>query len=212
MLNKLLQKNKILSKICTPISLCLVAFLVLNIYLLYSTYITKVNTKNFFRIHVVANSDSIQDQLLKYKVADKVDKYTSALLNDATLDKESCKKAIEENMQNILNICETEINSSNLNYTVYANIGNMYYDEKAKDGLSMEKGLYDSLKIVIGEGKGENWWSLIYPNAYDAVVIDEGEKSVKKDDTHHLTTSDIISSNNISIKFGIIEFLKSIFT
>lgn len=89
--------------------------------------------------------------------------------------------------------------------------GNMYYDEKTKDGVLMKQGIYDSLKIVIGEGKGENWWSLIYPNAYDSVVIYNEQENIK-DDTHHLTTSDIISSNNISIKFGIIEFLKSIFT
>lgn len=88
----------------------------------------------------------------------------------------------------------------------------MYYGEKTKDGALMKQGIYDSLKIIIGEGKGENWWSLIYPNAYDSVVIYEEQESTKKDDTHHLTTSDIISSNNISIKFGIIEFLKSIFT
>lgn len=122
MLSKLLQKNKILSKICTPALLCLISFVILNIYLIYSTYVAKTNTENFFRIHVVANSDSIQDQILKYKIADKVDKYISALFSDASLDKASCKKAIEENIQNVLNICETEINLSNLDYPVYANI------------------------------------------------------------------------------------------
>lgn len=86
----------------------------------------------------------------------------------------------------------------------------MYYDEKTKDEVQMAEGIYDSLKIVIGDGKGENWWSLIYPNTYDSVVIYE-EENIKKDDTYHLTTSDIISSKNISIKFGIIEFFKNLF-
>lgn len=87
----------------------------------------------------------------------------------------------------------------------------MYYEEKTKNDVKMSEGIYDSLKIVIGEGKGENWWSLIYPNTYDSVVIYKEQENTKKDDTHHLTTSDIISSKNISIKFGIIEFFKSLF-
>lgn len=87
----------------------------------------------------------------------------------------------------------------------------MYYDEKTKDGVQMAEGIYDSLKIVIGEGKGENWWSLIYPNTYDSVVIYDEQGNNKNDDTHHLTTSDIISSKNISIKFGIVEFFKNLF-
>lgn len=122
MSNKLLQKNKILYKILTPKFLFLTTFILLNIYLVYSTYITNSNKENYFRVHVVANSDSIKDQLLKYKVADKVDTYLSMLFNNTNMDKATCKKTIEENIQNILEICDAEIASSDSNYPVYANI------------------------------------------------------------------------------------------
>lgn len=89
--------------------------------------------------------------------------------------------------------------------------GNIYYDEKTKDGTQMKQGIYDSLKIIIGDGKGQNWWSLIYPNAYDSVIIYDEQNNTIKDDTHHLNTSDVISSENISLKFGIIEFFKNVF-
>lgn len=122
MFNKLLQKNKILYKIFTPKVICFSAFIVLNIYLLYSTYITNTNTENYFRVHIVANSDSVKDQLLKYKVADKLDTYISMLFASDDIDKATCKRTIEDNIQNILAICDAEITSSGSNYPVYANI------------------------------------------------------------------------------------------
>lgn len=122
MFNKLLQKNKVLSKIFKPNIIFLVSFIVLNIYILYATHITNENKNNYFRIHIVANSDSIQDQLLKYSIADKVDKYISKLSTNTFIDKESCKETIEKNIHSILDICYAEINSYNLDYTVYANM------------------------------------------------------------------------------------------
>lgn len=185
-------------------------FIILNLYIAYNTYTQVQNQKKFFRIHVVANSDSIEDQLLKFKIADKVDKYISSIIpNTDLVTKDTSKAIIEDNIQEILNICYKETKDSSLDYPIYANIGNMYYDEKVKDTIHMNSGTYDSLKIVIGSGSGQNWWSLIYPNAYDAIVTDDIDE--KTDDTKHLNTSDLISSDNITYKFGIIEFFKKFF-
>lgn len=207
MFNKLLQKVKKIDKIFAPKILFIAAFVILNMYILYSTYTSNIREKKYFRIHVVANSDSICDQLLKYNIANKLDKYMTTLFENKNVNKETSKKIIEENVESILDICETEIASSSLAYPVYANIGNIYYDEKVKDDVHMERGVYDSLEIVIGEGKGQNWWSLIYPNAYDSIAIYE-----ENDDITHLSTSDVISSENISYKFGIIQFFKKLFS
>lgn len=212
MFNKFRKFNIFKSVLFTPKFLFIAAFIILNVYIAYNTYVEHENQKKYFRIHVVANSDSIEDQLLKYKIADKVDKYISSIIPDtACVSKDTSKAVIKSNIQEILDICYSETNKSNLSYPVYANIGNMYYEEKVKDSIHMDSGTYDSLKIVIGSGKGQNWWSLIYPNAYDAIVTDENELDKKTDDTTHLSTSDLISSENISYKFGIIEFFKKLF-
>lgn len=207
MFNKLLQKAKKIDKIFTPQFLFITAFVILNMYILYSTYVSNIRQEQYFRIHVVANSDSICDQLLKYDIANELDKYMTTLFENKNVNKETSKKIIEENVESILDICETEIANSSLAYPVYANIGNIYYDEKVKDDVHMEQGVYDSLEIVIGEGKGQNWWSLIYPNAYDSIAIYE-----ENDDITNLTTSDVISSENISYKLGIIQFFKKLFS
>ncbi len=207
MFNKLLQKTKILDKIFSAKTLFIITFIILNMYILHSTYMANIRKEKYFRIHVVANSDSIYDQLLKYTIANKLDQYIATLFENKNVNKETSKKIIEENVESILDICETEIANSNLDYNLRANIGNIYYDEKVKDGVHMKEGTYDSLEIVIGEGKGQNWWSLIYPNAYDSIAIYE-----ENDDITHLTTSDVISSEKISYKLGVINLLKKLFS
>ncbi len=210
MFNNLFKFSISKRNISYPKILFLFSFILLNVYIAYNTYVSYKNNQNFFRIHVVANSDSIEDQLLKYKIADKVDKYIASIIPTST-DKETSKTIIENSIQEILDICYMETENSSLAYPIYANIGNMYYDEKVKDTIHMDSGTYDSLKIVIGSGTGQNWWSLIYPNAYDAIVTDESDLDKKSDDTNHLNTSDLISSENITYKFGIIEFFKKLF-
>lgn len=207
MFNKLLPKTRISYKIFKPKIFFILAFTILNAYILYSTYISNIKQEKYFRIHVVANSDSVCDQLLKYTIANELDKYLAKLFENKNVNKETSKKIVEENIENLLDICETEIANSNLDYPVYANIGNIYYDEKTKDDMKMECGVYDSLEIVIGKGKGQNWWSLIYPNAYDSIAIYE-----ENDDITHLTTSEVISSKNISYKLGILQFFKKLFS
>ena len=210
MFNNLFKFSISKRNISYPKILFLFSFILLNVYITYNTYVSYKNNQNFFRIHVVANSDSIEDQLLKYKIADKIDKYIASIIPTST-DKETSKTIIENSIQEILDICYMETENSSLAYPIYANIGNMYYDEKVKDTIHMDSGTYDSLKIVIGSGTGQNWWSLIYPNAYDAIVTDENDLDKKSDDTNHLNTSDLISSENRTYKFGIIEFFKKLF-
>ena len=140
----------------------LISIFILNLGLIYANNINKQNS-NFLRIHVVANSDSIDDQLLKYNIAKKVDRYINKITVNCNNKSES-KQVIAKNIQNILNICNETIKENDLNYPVKAYIGKLSYEEKQKDSIHMNAGIYDSLKIIIGDGHGQNWWSLIYPS------------------------------------------------
>jgi len=207
------QLKNIFDKIIVPNKLFIVMFILLNVIILYNTYQSKNTIANYFRIHIVANSDSIEDQILKYTVAKKVDEYLITL-NNSKLTKEDTKKQVECNIQHILNICEQTIKDNGYTYNVSANIGKIYYDEKYKDDTYMGAGIYDSLQIIIGNGTGQNWWSLVFPYAFDGVAIkkDKGNNlEIKTDDTNHISTYDIVSSDDITIKFGFFELISKIF-
>lgn len=170
----------------------LIALVFLNVTIIFATNSNNNNISNFFRIHVVANSDSIDDQLLKYQVAKKVDEYISLLTVNCN-SKEESKNVIENNIQNILSICKSVITEQGYDYTVKAYIGRIEYDEKQKDDIYMSSGIYDSLKIVIGNGLGNNWWSLIYPTNIDSVITDKTNNS------------------DVEYSIGIVEWLKELF-
>ncbi|MBQ8044416.1 MAG: stage II sporulation protein R [Clostridia bacterium] len=169
----------------------LISIILLNLSLIYATNVNENNAK-YFRIHVVANSDSIDDQLLKYTVAKKVNTYIEDITKDAKT-KDDSKQIIEQNIQNILNICSKTIKENNSDYTVKAYIGRLMYDEKQINDIYMSAGIYDSLKIVIGKGQGQNWWSLIYPTTFNNLTQEE------------------FFAQDIKYSFGIVELIKNIF-
>lgn len=146
----------------------------------------KSKNTQYFRLHVTANSNSLSDQIIKLKVADKISKYLSSLkLKD--LNKAQIKSKLSNNIYDILDISNDVLNLNNANYKSSANIGNIYYTKRAKKDINnsctMSAGNYDSLNVILGEGKGENYWSLIYPYSYNAFcdikILQEGleEKS-----------------------------------
>ena len=170
----------------------LISIILLNFTLVYATNVNKTNNK-YFRIHIVANSDSIDDQLLKYTISKKVNEYIKQITKDCTT-KEDSKKIIEQNIQYILELCNNIIKENNLDYTVKAHIGKISYEEKYMDDINMKAGIYDSLKIIIGNGKGANWWSLIYPTSFNNTIQQE------------------IQNSEPNFTFGIVELIRNVFT
>lgn len=171
--------------------LVILLIILLNTTIIYATK-NATNMQNYFRIHIVANSDSIDDQILKYQVAKDVSNYISKITINADT-KEDYIKCINNNIYNILNVAKNSITKHGYNYPVYANIGNIYYDEKTKNNVYMQAGIYDSLQIIIGNGDGENWWSLLFPNSIDGLEI-----------------SDTITNNNITFESGILNSVQKI--
>ena len=182
-----------MKKIKITFIIFLITFIYLNISLVIASSNAKHNLNNYFRIHVVANSDSIKDQILKLNVAQAVDNYISGATKNIT-DKDEYIKCISDNIYNILEVANDEIIEQNFEYSTTGYIGKMKYDKKTKDGITQPKGTYNSLKIVIGNGNGENWWSLLIPNSIQG-----------------MSSEDVLESDNITFSFGIAELFKELF-
>jgi len=184
---------------------CLYLFIfsviLLNILIIFSSYSTKKKQDNYFRLHVVANSNLIDDQIVKLNVSKKIKNYLNTLLkNNNSTNKDNSKEIITENIDKIIEIANSEIKMNNEDYTSYVNIGKIYYDEKHSDNIHMDKGIYDSIQVVLGEGKGENFWSLIFPYSYNLEFTEINDNDI----------NDYIQEDKIEIKSGILEDIKKI--
>lgn len=169
---------------------------------------------NVFRLHVIAASDSEDDQSLKYIVRDSVLKYVNKITNKLE-SKEQIIETVSNNTEEIKKIAEETIKLNGYNYNVEVEIGNFNFPTKTYGDVSFPSGNYDALRIKIGEAKGQNWWCVMFPPLcfVDASsgVLSEDSKEVLEENLSE-EEYNLISNEDYAIKFKIVEFLQNIGT
>ena len=114
------------------------------------------------RLHVIANSDSKEDQDLKLLVRDKILEKTSALLASTTT-REDAENIIKANMAELQKIAKSIVKANGYSYPVSIEFSKEEYPTKSYENCAFPKGEYLSLRIKIGDAKGKNWWCVLYP-------------------------------------------------
>ena len=114
------------------------------------------------RLHVLANSDTEEDQALKLKVRDAVLKESELLLSD-THTREEAINAVISNMERLEATALKVISDEGYDYPVRLELGEEEYPTRNYESFCFPSGSYMSLRILIGEGAGENWWCVLYP-------------------------------------------------
>lgn len=153
-----------------------------------------------FRFHVLANSDSEEDQALKLNVRDAVLAYMKADMKDGTDGEptaEDTKSWARNHLEEIEEKAEEVIREEGYSYGAEANVQLCHFPDKTYGDITFPEGDYEALRIVIGEGKGHNWWCVLYPNlcfmsTTCAVVSDEGKEELKEvltDDEYEMVTA-----------------------
>ena len=169
---------------------------------------------NIIRFHVLANSDSENDQSLKLKVRDKVTEYTTELLSDC-IDIDSAKRLVFENEAEICEIAQKCVYDNGCNYSVSTSIGTESYPRRVYGKYTFPAGEYFSVRVNIGEAQGKNWWCVLFPPmcAGSATV----EKYDNPSELQKIGFSDdqinIISENESvkkEIRFCFLDFLNSL--
>lgn len=164
-----------------------------------------------FRLHVIANSDSKEDQDLKYKVRDNLLEYMNTICGNCKT-KDEAIALVEANKEEFKKIAENTIKEEGYSYSVNINIGNFEFPTKNYGDISLPAGYYDALRVEIGEAKGQNWWCVMFPPLcfvdISSGVIPNESKEVMKDnlseEEYALVSDD--SSTEINFKFKLLEF------
>ena len=167
-----------------------------------------------FRFHVLANSDSKEDQELKLKVRDRVLSYMKEYIEtDSVPGRQSVKAWVSEHLAEIENVALEVIRTESYNYPVNARVTECYFPDRRYGDVLFPKGYYEALRIEIGEALGHNWWCVLYPSlcftdATCAVVTEEGEEKLEKvlnPETYETVT---MTSENFIIKSFFYELFK----
>ena len=114
------------------------------------------------RLHVVANSDSEEDQALKLRVRDVILARTAALL-EASDDRSEAEGLIRGQLLELENIAAREITAAGYDYSVEARLAELDFPTREYESFTLPAGNYLALQVVIGEGGGKNWWCVVFP-------------------------------------------------
>lgn len=115
------------------------------------------------RLHVIANSDTFEDQQLKYKVRNNIIRTFDEEFESITTKKES-EKIILEKLDEIREIAEKTIKAEGYNYSINVYYGNYKFPRKQYEDIVLPEGNYDAVKIEIGRAEGKNWWCVMFPS------------------------------------------------
>lgn len=114
------------------------------------------------RIRIIPNSNSNYDQQIKVKVKDKLQITMYNLLKD-TKNSEEAKQIITDNLNIIDNDVKETLEKEKYQKDYKINFGYNYFPEKEYKGIKYKEGYYESLLVTLGEGKGDNWWCVLFP-------------------------------------------------
>ena len=120
--------------------------------------------ENVIRLHVVANSDSEEDQALKLKVRDSVLSVVSDICaeNNCQTTEQACE-VVEAHIDEIRAAAKERIAAEGYGYRVSVSLGEEKYPTRNYEELAFPGGKYISLQVKIGEGEGKNWWCVLFP-------------------------------------------------
>lgn len=121
------------------------------------------NTRNLIRLHVVANSDSDDDQALKLEVRDAILARAKKELLDSVKTKEEAWRALLEDARNLQAVAMERIRAAGKSYDARVEMGTFAFPERTYGSVTVPSGDYDAVRVVLGEGKGRNWWCVLFP-------------------------------------------------
>lgn len=181
----------------------------------YSKDVTDSISKEVIRFHVVANSDTTDDQLLKQKVRDEVIGFIEPLIEECE-SVEDTRYIIKGSLPIIKEISEEVIEDWGKDYQVYVALDKANFPTKSYGDVVLPAGEYEACRIVIGEGKGENWWCVMYPplcylDVATGVVPLEGKEQLEKElneEQYNLLTNK--EDKNYEIRFKLVESINSL--
>ncbi len=171
----------------------LLCFCLSGVAMVYGNGIQEQLGTQLLRLHIVANSDSLEDQEIKLEVRDRI------------LEKSNENSGPEE----LLSAAESRLSEMGVSYGASGSLGQYYVPVKSYKNLKLPGGTYRCMRIILGEGKGENWWCIAYPPLCFSEdmfggLSGEGEKRLAE-----LLDSDalnaIVDSGGINFRFKIVE-------
>ncbi len=166
---------------------------------------SKEISNKVFRLHILANSDSGEDQALKLEVRDRIQEFCKSIYTTAKT-KEDAERIMKQKLPEIIDVAQKEVRKRGFSYPIKAEIVNMYFTNRVYDNITLPAGDYDALRITIGDGKGHNWWCVMFP----PICINAAENNSKISDVLDYEETKLVTDEKYEYKFKIYEIYQNL--
>lgn len=158
-----------------------------------------------FRLHILANSDSAEDQQLKLKVRDEILKKGETVFASSNSLEETIELC-KDNITLFQQTAEQCLKDNGSDYEVKVYVDKEYFNTREYDEITLPSGIYNALKIEIGQGKGHNWWCVMFPAICLSSVTDDELNKYLSEDEQKLVNSD----SKYEVRFKIVEIYEKV--
>ena len=159
---------------------------------------------NIIRVRIIANSDSKEDQDLKIKIRDDV-LNASVNLFEEGCTYEDAFNITNDNLDTLLGVAQNTITQSGYEYKVSLELRDEFFETRIYDSFTLPAGNYKTAVFTVGEGKGENWWCVIFPQVCVGACTGRLEDSVSDRASNYAYNAD-----GYVVKFKTIEIFEKV--
>ena len=162
--------------------------------------------QDVLRLHVIPNSDSLDDQDLKLAVRDRILQETGELFQDAD-SKEQAQALSQGALDRIQQAANDEIQSRGYPYQARVELVNMYFETREYENFTMPAGYYDAVRVTIGAGRGHNWWCVLFPPLCVPAAAEDPEEAFTGQEQEVVT-----QSPQFEPRFKIVEWFQELWS
>lgn len=190
------------------LTLCLLAALLFTMIFSLADFEQKCNDlkQNVLRLHIIANSDSAEDQAIKLKIRDELLKKSGGLF-DTVGNKQDAIDMVNKNRDFLTEIAQNVLNSEGKTEPVSISVGKTYFNTRVYDNFTLPAGEYDAVRVLIGKAEGKNWWCVMFPS----ICIPAAEKEHKLTEAVDEKSAEIAeNAPRYEMRFKIVELYESL--
>lgn len=158
--------------------------------------------REVLRLHVLANSNSDEDQQLKLLVRESVleqSEYVFAHSNN----KDEALLSAKNNLEKIVSSAQQTVYENGYDYTVTGEVSKSYFPQKEYDNFTLPAGYYDAVRIKIGKAEGKNWWCVLFPEVCLSASANLGEALSSS------STDAVQNPQNYKVRFKVVEIISA---
>ncbi len=162
--------------------------------------------EELIRLHVVANSDSDEDQKIKLQVRDAVTQSLQTALKNIS-DVKQAKAYLEENLPQIQELANATLRACGTNQEAVVTLCKEAFDTRIYDTFTLPAGIYQALRITIGEAEGKNWWCVVFPTLCIPATVEDFTDTASCAGFPEALQAALVGENGYEVRFYLLDTL-----